>query len=324
MCKLTVLMTTYNEEKKIFEAAIESILNQTLRDIKVLIVVDNPQNLEIIETIKKYVQNDDRIKYVINEENLGLPLALNRGIDLIDTEYIARMDSDDIANKDRLEKQLHYALENPDIDLFGTNIIYMDYNSDYLYNRRRIPTDYTTIKKSMKYVNVMSHPTFFGKTKIFKEYKYRNLRYSQDYDFVCRLLENGLKVQNLSDYLLKYRLPNKKSDKKIIMQKVTYYCIQKKYRKNTLSKTNIQKQLNNELCKVKEKKFLKSINLYDKALAAFKEGNKVKFFILILKSFMLSKYSRKQIINTCIYYIIMKKNGDKNGDERNCKKDITR
>ena len=56
---VTVLMTTYNEEEGIFKDALNSIINQTLKDIKVLIIIDNSQNKAIIETIKKYAQNDD-------------------------------------------------------------------------------------------------------------------------------------------------------------------------------------------------------------------------------------------------------------------------
>lgn len=322
MCKLTVLMTTYNEEKNIFETAIESIINQTLKDIKILIIVDNPKNSEIIDTIEKYAKKDSRIKYVINEKNLGLPLALNRGIELIDTEYIARMDSDDIASKNRLEKQLQYAIENPDIDLFGTNIKYMDYNSNVLYERGKLPTDYNVIREVMKYVNVFNHPTFFGKTEIFKTYKYRNLKYSQDYDFVCRLLEDGHKVQNMPEYLLDYRLPCKENEKKVVRQKITYYCVQKNYSKKTLNNVNIQEQVKKELVKVNEKKLLKAINLYNEALKTFKKGNKLKFIILILKSFVLSRYTRKQVINTSKYYIIMKKNGEKNENKGKYEKNI--
>lgn len=300
-------MTTYNEEKSIFEDALNSILNQTLKEIKILIIIDNPKNQEIIETIKKYSQNDNRISYIINEENLGLPLALNKGIELVTTKYIARMDSDDIAKSDRLEKQLRYAMQKPEVDLFGTNIVYMSYKSEVLYKRGKIPTSYNKIKQVMKYVNVLNHPTFFGKTEVFKKIKYRNLRYSQDYDFTCRLLENGYIIENLPDYLLNYRLPQNLSESKIIRQKVTQYCIQKDYCKGQLSDSNIYEEIEKEMTNIKKEKFLKSIKLYDRAFIEIKNKKYLKSMITLFESFILSKYARKQIFNSCNYYIKMKK-----------------
>ena len=304
---VTVLMTTYNEEEGIFKDALNSIINQTLKDIKVLIIIDNSQNKAIIETIKKYAQNDDRIRYVINEENLGLPMALNKGIELVDTKYIARMDSDDIAEFDRLEKQLKFAIKNTNVDLFGTNITYMDYKSNILYKRGKIPTEYCKLKNIMKYVNVLNHPTFFGKTEVFKKVMYRNLKYSQDYDFTCRLLENGYRVENMPDYLLKYRLPCKSSESKIIRQKITQYCIQKNYSKGKLSDTNICEQVEEELANIKKEKYLKAIKLYDEAFERKRQKKYIKAIISLLISFVMSKYMRKQILNSFIFYIKMKK-----------------
>ena len=78
---LTILMTTYNEEKNIFLKSLESIQNQSFEQFEVLIIVDNKENKDIIEILERKSKEDQRIKYIINEENLGLPLSLNKGID---------------------------------------------------------------------------------------------------------------------------------------------------------------------------------------------------------------------------------------------------
>ena len=306
MHKVTVLMTTYNESKNLFEESLKSILQQTYKDFNVMVVVDNPKNTEVIELIKYYANKDSRIAFIVNDKNLGLAGALNKGIDMIQTEYIARMDADDIADIERLEKQVCYAKEHPEVDLFGTNVVYMDYNSNILYSRGRIPTDYKKIKKIMKYANVFNHPTFFGKTSVFQKYKYRLLKYSQDYDFICRLLENGCVITNMPEYLLNYRLPVKKSEEKLIRQRITYYCIQKNYKKGILNKVNIEDIIEKEMKEVNNNKVASSIFYYDQAFVMKKNNEKIKFIKLLLKSFITSKYQRKQILNLVSYYFINK------------------
>lgn len=243
MEKITVLMTTYNENGDVIKQAIDSILNQTYSNFKFLIIVDNPQNLEIVDILNRYVEVDKRIKLVINEKNLGLPLALNKGIELIQTKYLARMDADDISLPDRLEKQLNYMEINPEISLIGTNVTYINYKGDVLYNRGNIATKSGQLRTVMKYMNMFNHPTFFGRTEIFKKYMYRNLRFSQDYDFTCRLLENGEKIENLPEHLLFYRVVKTSNPEKRIYQRITKQCIQKQYKKGKLSDVEINRMV---------------------------------------------------------------------------------
>ena len=306
MPQITVLMTTYNEDKSVFENSLKSVLEHTYKDFKILIVVDNSKNIQIIKTIEYYSKIDSRISWVVNENNLGLAMSLNKGIDMIDTEYIARMDADDIADKERLEKQICYMQKHQDVDLIGTNVIYMDNNSNILYPRAKIPTDYKSIKKVIKYVNVFHHPTFFGKTSVFKTHKYRNLQYSQDYDLICRLLENNCKLENIPEYLLKYRLTAKINEDKLIKQRITYYCIQKSYRQGILSKVDIETEVANELEGTDKNKVAKSILYYDEAFIMKKANKRLKFIKLLFKSFATSKYQRRQIINLLHYYFINK------------------
>lgn len=292
---VTVLMTTYNENRKIFVNALESILNQTYKNIEILVIVDNKENEEIINTLKEYTEKDDRIAYVVNSHNLGLAESLNKGINLIKTKYIARMDADDISTIDRIEKQVKYAEENPELVLIGSNITYIDFAGNELYKRNAHPNDYANIKEVMKYINIFHHPTFFGKTEIFKKYKYRNLQYSQDYDLVCRLLENNCKVGNMNEYLLYYRKPNDIKEEKLYKQKITYYCIQREYNKGTLNNANINKIVENELNEKNKNNVIKGIKYYNKAVNYYKQKKYLKFIILFIKSWMLSKYQRHQI-----------------------------
>ena len=97
---VTVLMPVFNSEKHLKEA-IESVLNQSYTNFIFLIINDG--STDISETIILSYQ-DERIRYVKNTENIQLIATLNKGIELINTKYNARMDADDIAHQERIEK----------------------------------------------------------------------------------------------------------------------------------------------------------------------------------------------------------------------------
>jgi len=116
MAELTVLMPVYNAGKYIKDA-IDSILMQTFTDFEFLIIDDGSTD-KSIDIIKSY--DDKRIRLVCNDENMGISKTLNRGIDLTNTDLIARMDADDISMPDRLIKQHQFMVNNPDIKLLAT------------------------------------------------------------------------------------------------------------------------------------------------------------------------------------------------------------
>ena len=117
MPKVSVLMPAYNSEKYIAEA-IESILNQTFSDFEFIIINDGSTD-KTAEIVDGYARADKRIKFINNKKNQGLIAVLNQGLDLCRGEYIARMDSDDIAINDRLEKQVAYLDANPHVGAVG-------------------------------------------------------------------------------------------------------------------------------------------------------------------------------------------------------------
>lgn len=122
MPDLTVLMTVYNGMPYLPEA-IESVLNQTYADFK-LLVVDDCSIDESRQVIRGY--SDPRIRLLENEENLGQTRSLNRGLGMVDTELVARMDHDDISHPERLRKQVEFLVEHADIAVLGTCIRWID------------------------------------------------------------------------------------------------------------------------------------------------------------------------------------------------------
>lgn len=99
---VSVVMSAYNEEKTIAKT-IQSILGQTISDFEILVIDDGStdKTRSIVESF-----DDPRIRLISNEENIGLPRSLNRGIEQANGRYIARADADEVSHPMRLERQL--------------------------------------------------------------------------------------------------------------------------------------------------------------------------------------------------------------------------
>lgn len=202
-------MCAYNEEPIWLKEAIESILNQTYSNFEFIITLDNPLNFELDKIIVEYQEKDNRIIYIKNEENLGLVVSLNNELTISKGRYIARMDADDICMNNRLQVQLDFLQTNPKVDLVGANVVIIDEIGNVLSNNINAPTDYKFIKKAMKYKNVFIHPTLMFKRQSAMDEKikgYRDILYTEDYDFICRFITNKFTVTNIKDSLLKYRI----------------------------------------------------------------------------------------------------------------------
>lgn len=293
MPELTCLMTTYREPIGILRQAIDSILNQSYRDFRFLIIVDDPSATQIIDLICDYVKKDVRVSYLINNINLGLALSLNRGINMIDTKYVARMDADDISLPQRFEKQIIYLKANPDVDLLGAYVTCIDYDGNELHQRSPRPCKAAQIKKCMKYMNAFAHPTLMGKTKVFKKFLYRDLKYSQDYDFTCRLLESGCRLENIPESLLLYRMAQNLESLKIVNQRIAFCTIQKYFQAATLNETDVVDKINYELESADIQKTYTAIICGNKFFIYCKRNRFDMACLMLMKSILGSKYQRQ-------------------------------
>ena len=166
-------MPVYNGEKYLRDA-IDSILDQTYSNFKFLIIddgsTDNSKNI-----IKSY--NDSRINLYVNETNLGIVKTLNKGIDLVDTEYIARMDADDISLPNRLQKQVEFMDSHPKVGVCGTWVKMIKEHKEEIM---RLPVSYEDIKAFLLFGNIIAHPSVIMRVFMLKDY---NLYYNANADF---------------------------------------------------------------------------------------------------------------------------------------------
>lgn len=119
--KISVLTPVYNTNPNNLRAMIESILNQTYDDFEFLILNDSPENIELEKIVKSY--DDTRIKFFVNEYNMGITKSRNKLIDLAAGEYLAVADHDDISMPDRFEQEARFLDRNPHIGAVGGQVI---------------------------------------------------------------------------------------------------------------------------------------------------------------------------------------------------------
>lgn len=204
--KLTVIMSTYNAGEFLNEA-LESISKQTFEDFTVKIIDDNSTD-HTVSIINEWSEKDSRIELVkVNKENCGLTRNLNYLINLSESKFIARMDSDDIALPERFEKQFQFLEKNPEISVLGTWAFNVNEQGKIL-NKRYVPIDINGIKKMIGKANPIIHPTAMMRTEQIRSvggYN-ENFRVAQDYELWFRCLSKGLLLANLPEFLFKYRV----------------------------------------------------------------------------------------------------------------------
>ncbi|WP_051292804.1 glycosyltransferase family 2 protein [Citrifermentans bremense] len=196
---ISVVLPVYNGEKYLNEA-INSILTQTFADFE-FIIIDDGSTDSSLEILKRYQQEDVRIKVVV-QENQNLATTLNNLIELATGEWIARMDQDDIALPHRFERQLDL-LERTGADICGTWVKFFG-----SWDRRTWKTYQSdeAIKIQMLFNSPFAHPTIMMRTDLAKKLKYdKACEKAEDYDLWVRAAQVGWNMVNVPEVLLLYR-----------------------------------------------------------------------------------------------------------------------
>lgn len=306
---ISIVMSTYNEKIEWLKQAIDSILAQKGDyDIEFIIILDNPDNIEIESIVNDYKNKDNRIKIIKNERNLGLVRSLNKGIELASGKYIMRMDADDISEPFRIEEELKY-LVNHQLDLVAGNIIKIDEQDNELGRERVGIISEKQIKKSLKIRNIIAHPTWFGKSEIFKKNNgYREIDTCEDYDFLLRCIDNGYNIGVTPEYVLKYRVrDNSICNTKQYMQFRNTQIIRKAY--NTGNIRNIEKIITdiNMPMDAKEEKKHMEVNQYIKKLNTLSKNKKILQTPKLMFMFFNNSICRRVIIDRIKLSMIMRK-----------------
>ena len=210
MLRFSLLVSIYCKEKSYFlEKALDSILNQTVKPAEVVLVKDGilTKDLEEIISVEKNKFNKNNIDFVCVqlEKNMGLGIALQKGLEKCKYDYVARMDGDDIAAVTRFEDQLKYMNEHKDISVLGGYIDEFSVEGEII-RTKTMPLTYEDLYKYGKYRNPLNHMTvFFRKKDVLDVGGYKPLKGLEDYFLWCRMLSDGYKIANIDKVLVHAR-----------------------------------------------------------------------------------------------------------------------
>lgn len=305
MVETSVIMATYKESIECLKQSIESIINQTYNDFEFIIILDNPDNKEHIAFINDYVCKDERIKFYINDKNMGLTNTLNRGLKLAEGKYICRMDADDISELYRMEHQKKYLEEN-DFDLIGGISQMIDEDGNTIYSIKKVPTNFKKIKKCIKYNQVISHPTWFGKKEVFDKLNgYRNMPLCEDYDFTLRAILQGFKISNVNECVLKYRMTKDSISRSNLFEQYLFArYITKQYSEGKVSEVEEAKAyVKKNLSDKNAKRYLKGNERFNNALNNLEEKQYVQFIANGIALLFTSKYYLDKIFRFVMVYL---------------------
>lgn len=203
---VSIVMATFNEPVNYVKESVESICHQTYSHLELLICDDSTRQ-ETIAAIDEMAKADSRVIVIRKKERMGFVNALNTGLERAKGEFIARMDADDIALPDRIEKQVRFANSNPTVDLFGGHVYIINEKGDII-SRRRYKTTPKAFERMFIYRNPLAHPTIMFRRKIVDDgFRYDpNFKKAEDLNLYLHLYKNGYKLSNVNEFLLKYRV----------------------------------------------------------------------------------------------------------------------
>lgn len=199
--KVSVLIPAYHTREAFLREALESILAQSFKDFELLVLNDSPDDTHLQEVVDSY--QDSRIRYYVNERNLGITPSRNRLLDLARGEYIAIMDHDDISLPNRFAEQVTFLDAHPDYGVVGCR-------AESFPQAGHLPsifTDDAEIRLALMTSCAIIHPATMMRASVLKE---NGIRYeerfspAEDYALFSRLIP-FTRFHNLPKVLFRYR-----------------------------------------------------------------------------------------------------------------------
>lgn len=199
---VSVVIPSHNRERYI-AAAVQSIIRQTFADWE-LIVVDDGSTDRTCEIVASFA--DPRIRIVLLQANEGIAAARNVGLEEAHGEYIAWLDSDDIAKSDRLARQVQFLRDNPDVALVGGCAHKISPEGHRLPGTRVPPLRHEDIRCRQLLTSAFQQSAIMGRAGILKAYPYDpRFQVCEDID-VCVRVAAKHRLSNIPNVLVERRI----------------------------------------------------------------------------------------------------------------------
>lgn len=204
----SLIMTLYEGSKtNEFREALQSMLEQTVPPAEVVVVEDGSVPTEIEELLKSLEKMTEPPFFVVSlDKNVGPAIAANYGIDACEFDLIARLDSDDVAHSDRMEKQLKFLKDNPEYKAVGSLVKEFDPLTGQTF-RVDLPETHDEISGFARRRCPCRQSTLLYRKAALQEIGfYRDLRFAEEWDLFNRFIEAGFLCHNLQEVLVDMRI----------------------------------------------------------------------------------------------------------------------
>ena len=201
--RISVLIGIYNCASTLVEA-LDSLYAQTYKRFKIILCDDGSTD-DTYNVAFNYASKHDNIILVKNDKNMGLNYTLNHCLEYADTEFVARMDGDDISLPERFEKEISFLDGHPEYAVVSGPMIYFDEKGDF-----KSGIGHGEVKKQdFIKTSVICHAPCMGRTAVFKEvggYTVdKRLLRIEDYHLWFKIFSAGHKLYMLSEPIYKMR-----------------------------------------------------------------------------------------------------------------------
>jgi glycosyltransferase involved in cell wall biosynthesis len=192
------------------QAAVVSVLAQTLREIELLVIANRCDD-RLWQRLLELAAGDARLRPI--RTPLGqLPYNLNVGLHHARGEFVARMDADDLALPDRLAQQLRYLRAHPEVSVLGGAYEHMDAQGRLTGRRPRLRLSPDRIHARMPYESCLAHPTvMMRRADVLAVGGYAWGAYAEDWELWLRMRRAGMRFANLAEVVLRYRIHDAQS-----------------------------------------------------------------------------------------------------------------
>lgn len=231
--KYSVLMSVCcKDDAACLKLALESIYEkQTKKPDGIVVVFDGSLTEELYRVLDDFKEDKPEIvKYYPQETNRGLGVALRIGSRYCTGDYIFRMDSDDISDGRRFEKQIAFIEAHPEIDVLGTDIAEFQYSLDEKKRIRVCSALHEDIVSMGKSRSPMNHVSVcIKRSALEKSGGYESLPLAEDYYLWLRMIVAGCRMANLHESLVYVRIGNGFNDRRSSKQQITSRIFLQKY-----------------------------------------------------------------------------------------------
>jgi glycosyltransferase involved in cell wall biosynthesis len=196
-----------HDAQRFLPAALDSLLGQSYRDLEILAVDDGSIDATL-EILDAYARREARMRVLSNRSHQGLIRTLNRAVGEATGQFIARLDADDVAAPERIERQVAALVRRPDIGVIGTAVVMLGEDG-----RRRPHAVWCREPGGARFacllVTPMVHTTILARASIMRDHPYADASdslHTEDYELFSRMLEAGINLANLDEALVTVRV----------------------------------------------------------------------------------------------------------------------